>query len=105
MIGDPDGLRLQLLGVPGGLAGTIVPGGRISLEPPAVHAIGLDHITLLVSDVERSTQFYRKLFGKEISRAAKPARVWFGVANTKLGLEPAPAGQQPRVDHFCLNVV
>jgi len=38
MISDPDGLRLQLLGVPGGLAGTIVPGGRMSLDPPVVHA-------------------------------------------------------------------
>jgi catechol 2,3-dioxygenase-like lactoylglutathione lyase family enzyme len=104
MIGDPDGLRLQLLGVPGGLAGTIVPGGRISLEPPAVHAIGLDHITLLVSDLEKSAEFYRKVFGKEASRTTKPARVWFNVANTKLGLEAAVAGQQPRVDHFCLTV-
>ena len=38
MMSDPDGLRLQLLGVPGGLAGTIVPGGRMSLDPPVVHA-------------------------------------------------------------------
>ena len=104
MIGDPDGLRLQLLGVPGGLAGTIVPGGRISLDPPAIHAIGLDHITLLVSDLDKSAEFYRKMFGKEVSRTTKPARVWFGVAKTKLGLEAAPAGQQPRVDHFCLTV-
>ena len=26
------------------------------------------------------------------------------MANTKLALEVAPAGQQPRVDHFCLTV-
>jgi len=104
MIGDPDGLRLQLLNVPGGLAGTIVPGGRISVEQPAIHGIGLDHITLLVSDLERSTLFYRKFFGQEASRTKTPARVWFKVANTRLGLEAAPAGQSPRIDHFCFNV-
>src|SRR5215813_13215771 len=104
MIGDPDGLRLQLLGVPGGLASTIVPGGRISLDAPAVHAIGLDHITLLVSDLEKSADFYRKILGKEALRTTRPARVWFNVANTKLGLESAPVGQKPRVDHFCLSV-
>ena len=103
MIGDPDGLRLQLLNVPGGLAGTIVPGGRISLEPAAVHAIGLDHIVLLVSDLERSTAFYRKFFGMEESRTARPARVWFRVGNTRLGLELA-SGQQPRIDHCCFTV-
>src|SRR5438876_11001180 len=81
MIGDPDGLRLQLLGVPGGLAGTIVPGGRISLEPPAVHAIGLDHVMLHVSDLERSAVFYRKFFGMETSRTKNPSRIWFRVAN------------------------
>jgi catechol 2,3-dioxygenase-like lactoylglutathione lyase family enzyme len=104
MIGDPDGLRLQLLNVPGGLAGTIVPGGRISLEPAAVHAIGMDHIMLLVSDLDRSAAFYRKFFGMEESRTTKPARVWFRAGKTRLGLELAPSGQQPRIDHCCLTV-
>ncbi len=70
----------------------------------AIHGIGLDHITLLVSDLERSTLFYRKFFGQEASRTKTPARVWFKVANTRLGLEAAPAGQSPRIDHFCFNV-
>lgn len=100
MIGDPDGLRLQLLNVPGGLAGTIVPGGRISLEEPVAQAIGLDHIMLRVSDLERSTAFYRKFFGMESSRTKNPERVWFQVAKTRIGLERG----QPAVDHFCLNV-
>jgi catechol 2,3-dioxygenase-like lactoylglutathione lyase family enzyme len=104
MIGDPDGLRLQLLNVPGGLAGTIVPGGRISLEPPAIHVIGIDHIMLRVSDLEKSAAFYRKFFGMESSRTAKPARVWFRAGNTRLGLETSPAGEPPRVDHCCFNV-
>jgi catechol 2,3-dioxygenase-like lactoylglutathione lyase family enzyme len=106
MAADPDGLRLQLLGVPGGLAGTIVPGGRISLEPPALHAVGLDHIVLRVSDVERSTAWYRNFFGPEMARSnKKPERVWFQIANTRLGLEATGAGRMPAVDHFCLTVV
>ena len=36
---DGDGMKLQLLGVPGGLAGTIIPAGRISQEEPIVQAI------------------------------------------------------------------
>ena len=74
------------------------------MEQPAIHATGLDHITLLVSDLERSTLLYRKFFGQEASRTKAPARVWFKVANTRLGLEAAPAGQSPRIDHFCFNV-
>jgi len=105
MITDHDGLRLQLLGVPGGLAGTIVPGGRMSLEPPVVHAVGLDHVILRVSDLERSTIFYRTFFGNERPRTKdKPPRVWFQIGNTRLGLEAAPAGSKPAVDHFCITV-
>lgn len=104
MIPDPDGLRLQLLGVPGGLAGTIVPGGRISLVPPALHAVGLDHVMLRVSDLDKSAAFYAKFFGREASRTKSPARVWFQVAGTRLGLEAAGANP-PAIDHFCLTVV
>ena len=97
MISDPDGLRLQLLGVPGGLAGTIVPGGRMSLDPPVVHAVGLDHVMLRVSDLEKSVAFYRTFFGNERPRTKdKPERVWFQVGNTRLGLEAAATRHQGR---------
>jgi len=104
MIPDPDGLRLQLLGAPGGLAKTIIPNTRISQEPPAVQAIGFDHLVLAVSDLEKSVGYYRKFFGMETSRVAKPARVWFQAAGTKLGLEPAGAGRMPCVDRFSVRV-
>jgi len=105
MIGDPDGIRLQLLGTPGGLAGTIVPGGRMSLDPPVVHAVGLDHVMLRVADLEKSAAFYRNFFGTERPRGKeKPERVWFQIGNTRLGLESAAAGSKPAVDHFCITV-
>lgn len=99
---DADGMRLQLLGVPGGLAGSIIPGGRISQEDAIVQAVGLDHITQWVSDLDVSAKFYGAFFGKESSRTAN--RVTFDVARTKLVLEKAPAGEAPRVHHFTLRV-
>jgi catechol 2,3-dioxygenase-like lactoylglutathione lyase family enzyme len=60
---------------------------------------------LHVSDLERSVAFYRKFFGMEAARTKKPERVWFQVAKTRLGLELAPAGGQPSIDHFCVTVV
>jgi catechol 2,3-dioxygenase-like lactoylglutathione lyase family enzyme len=101
---DPDGLRLQLLGVPGGLAKTIIPSSRITLDDPAVQAIGFDHIMLAVTDVEKSAAYYRKFFGMEISRTKKPERIWFGAARTKLGLEQVAAGRPPKIDHVCIKV-
>jgi catechol 2,3-dioxygenase-like lactoylglutathione lyase family enzyme len=104
MANDPDGLRLQLLGVPGGLAKTIIPSARISQEEPAVQAIGFEHIVLAVSDLEKSAAWYRKFFGMEISRSKKPDRIWFQVARTRLGLQTVAPSGLPKVDHVCIKV-
>lgn len=103
MAADPDGIRLQMLGVPGGLARTIIPSSRISQDEPAVEAIGFDHIMLAVSDIEKSAVYYRKFFGME-SRTKKPERAWFQVARTRLGLETVSAGKTPGIDHVGIRV-
>ncbi len=104
MASDPDGIRVQLLGVPGGLARTIMPSTRISTAEPLVLALGFEHIVLAVSDLEKSATYYRKFFGMEASRSKKPERVWFAAARTKLGLQAVTAGEMPKVDHICIRV-
>ena len=104
MAADPDGLRLQFLGAPAGLARTIIPSSRISQDEPTVQAIGFDHIMLAVTDLEKSAAHYRKIFGMEVSRTKKPDRIWFAAAKTRLGLETVGAGKMPSVDHVCIKV-
>lgn len=104
MAADPDGLRFQLLGVPGGLAGTIVPGPRISQEPPLFHAIATDHLLLHVSRLEASAAHYKKIFGSELPRTKRPDRVWFQLAHTRLGLEQVAAGEKPSIHHISIQV-
>ena len=104
MLSDPDQLRLQLVNATHGLFDTLMPGGRVSPEPAAMIPIGLDHIMLSVTDVNKSVEHYRKLFGAEESREHKQQRVWFKLADTKLGLEAAPAGQKPSFSHFAVKV-
>ncbi len=109
MATDPDGLRLQLLRVPGGLAKTIIPAYRLSQDDALFEAIAPDHVMLHVSDLDRSVEHYTKLFGpvvrtKEGSRTKKPERVWFGAARTKLGLELAAHGEKPGIHHICVRV-
>jgi catechol 2,3-dioxygenase-like lactoylglutathione lyase family enzyme len=101
---DSDGIRLQLLGVPGGLARTIIPSTRISTDDAAVEAISLDHIVLTVSDMEKSSAFYEKFFGPPVSRSKKPERTWFGVAQTRLALEPVAAGSKPAIERVCVKI-
>jgi catechol 2,3-dioxygenase-like lactoylglutathione lyase family enzyme len=104
MAADPDGLRLQLLGVPGGLARTIIPATRISQDEPLFHAIGTDHLVLHVGNLEASAAHYKKIFGPEASRTKKPDRVWFQVAKTRLALEQAGAGEKPSIHHVSVRV-
>jgi catechol 2,3-dioxygenase-like lactoylglutathione lyase family enzyme len=101
---DSDGIRLQLLGVPGGLARTIIPSTRISTDDAAVEAIGLDHLVLTVSDMEKSSAFYAKFFGLPVSKSKKPERIWFGVAQTRLALEPVASGSKPAIERVCVKI-
>src|SRR5579863_1187887 len=101
---DPDGLRLQLLRVPGGLAKTIIPAYRLSQDDALFEAVAPDNVMLRVSDLDRSAEHYKKFFGPEVSRSRKPERVWFSAARTKVGLELAAAGEKPSIDHICVRV-
>lgn len=103
MLSDPDRLRLQLVNSKHGLFDTIMPGGRVATEPAIFTPIGLDHIMISVTDVDRSAAHYRKLFGMEQSRE-RNGRVWFRLAETRLGLEAVLPGEKPRFSHFCVKV-
>jgi catechol 2,3-dioxygenase-like lactoylglutathione lyase family enzyme len=104
MLSDPDQLRLQLVNATHGLFDTLMPGGRVVPEPAALIPIGLDHIMLSVTDVDKSAAHYRKLFGAEESRERNPERVWFKLADTRIGLEAAAPGQKPGFSHFCVKI-
>jgi catechol 2,3-dioxygenase-like lactoylglutathione lyase family enzyme len=99
---DGDGIRLQLLGVPGGLARTIIPSNRITTDDAAVAPVGLDHIVLAVSDVDRASSHYAKFFGTPTSKKAGP--VWFQIANTRLVLEPVASGGKPAIERLSFRV-
>lgn len=102
IIPDPDGLGLQLLGVPGGLAASTESAGRVVEGPALVRPRGLAHVVRHVSSLEESVAFYRRFFGPEERDAEN--RVWFRAAHTRWILEPVPDGQAPRIDRFGVNV-
>jgi len=104
IIPDPDAIGLQLLAVPGGLAKTTEPAGRIVEGDALVKPIGLHEVVLHVPDVEKSLGFYRQFFGKESSRSSKPDSAAFEIADTRLVIETAAAGEEPRVNRIGIKV-
>jgi hypothetical protein len=102
MMPDVDGLQLQLLGTPGGLAASTEPAGRIAPEAPIVQPIALNNIILSVADVDASLAFHRKFYTGKVTREG--AVTWIQIADTRLGIVKAAAGEKPKIESFCVNV-
>jgi len=71
--------------------------------PLVGRATQLNHATLYVQSVERSQEFYQKLFGMPIlTRQGQGVNLRAGAGF--LGLYPARERGVPRIDHICLSV-
>jgi hypothetical protein len=107
MLPDPDGLELQLFQPPAGLVAAAVPSTLPVERNGLVRPVGIDHVLLHVTDIEKSLPYYHLVYGADIRtvKQSNPDRVWLELeADTRLGLQKAPAGQQPRIDHYCIKV-
>lgn len=103
---DPDGLELQLFQPPAGLVAAAV---KSPLQVPGdglVRPVGVDHMMLRVSSLEKALPYYRMLYGTAAERPRDAeGRVWFHLeGNTRLGLRQATAGQPPAFEHYALKV-
>ena len=107
MLPDPDGLELQLFQPPAGLVAAATPSTLPVETNGLVQPKNLDHVLLHVADIEKSMPYYHLVYGKDIKteRQSNPDRLWLLLeSNTRIGLQKTPAGQAPRIDHFCIKV-
>jgi len=103
---DPDGLELQLFQPPAGLVTAAVRSPLPIDGDGLVTPRGVDHVMLSVSNLERSLPYYRLLYGTagERPRDAR-GRVWWHLEkHTRIGLQQAPAGRPPSIEHFAIKV-
>jgi hypothetical protein len=107
MLPDPDGIELQLFQLPAGLVGAAVPSTLPVESNGLVTPLGVDHVMLHVTDIEKSLPYYHLMYGANIksTRQTNPDRLWLQLeANTRIGLQKVPAGQKTRIDHYCIKV-
>jgi catechol 2,3-dioxygenase-like lactoylglutathione lyase family enzyme len=102
---DPDGLDLQLFQPPAGLVTAAVP-STLSVEGEGVVTpLGVDHVMLLVSDLDRSLRYYRLVYGTPVEGPRENGRVWLRLErNTRIGLQQVTNGQMPSIGHFAIKV-
>lgn len=107
MIPDPDGLELQLFKPPAGLVTAAVPSALEVAHDGALAPLGLEHVLLAVSDLERALRYYRFIYGEglETRDTVVADRVWLHLArNTRIGLEPVAQGAMPHFVRFGIKV-
>jgi catechol 2,3-dioxygenase-like lactoylglutathione lyase family enzyme len=87
------------------IAALAMPASSSAQDAGIVRARTLHHVNLQVSDVARSEQYYRRLFGFGPSRPLTGNAFGFdlpGLAHTHISLQE---GETPgRLDHFCIGI-
>jgi len=101
---DPDGLELQLFRPPAGLVTAAVKSPLTIEGEGFVAPLGVDHVLLQVSSLERSLPYYRTVYGASAERPRDAnGRVWFQLdRGTRIGLEQTAGAV--RIAHYAIRV-
>jgi catechol-2,3-dioxygenase len=85
-----------------GLAMLTLAGGTVSAADAGFAATTINHVSIQVSDIKRSAEFYMRAFALPKRTAGNPSAVRLGVGPSHLTLrQEKPSGN---VDHFCLGI-
>ena len=84
------------------------PAAQANAEPIPVTT--LNHVTLTVSDVQRSVEFYQRVLGLPLVTTQGTERDWSAAAVPVLGIGDGPQfiafgqGSTPSINHYCLGM-
>lgn len=103
-VNDPDGTRLQLVA---DQSWKVIPHATPEAGPKQEAlwtSRGMHHLAIQVSDMARSTEFYRKLFGDPTPGLGNPPQPTFQAGETRVLLYNPAADKPPKIDHFSVLV-
>jgi catechol 2,3-dioxygenase-like lactoylglutathione lyase family enzyme len=84
------------------VAGAVPVSGQSGQPGPVAQGASLNHVSVAVTDVERSADFYKRVLGlKEVSRPGNGG-INLGLGTSFLGLYKLPDPGKP--NHFCIGV-
>jgi catechol 2,3-dioxygenase-like lactoylglutathione lyase family enzyme len=79
------------------------PGALASPPPPTgFRAVSLNHVTVRVPDLHRTSQFYQQFFGMPIRQQSATVHI-LSVGNSFFGIEQGTS-QAPTVDHYDFGI-
>ncbi len=97
--------RRECLAIFGGALGASVLSIRAAraAESPLPFAT-LDHVSLTVSDPQKSATFYARVFGGAVYQNNQEGLRFLRLGSCYMSIRPAAAGEAYRVDHVCPGV-
>jgi catechol 2,3-dioxygenase-like lactoylglutathione lyase family enzyme len=72
-------------------------------QDDVLRARSLNHVSLIVSDVERSVSFYQGVFGMPV-RSRQASGVNLAAGDAFVGIYQGPPAAAPQIDHLCLGL-
>jgi catechol 2,3-dioxygenase-like lactoylglutathione lyase family enzyme len=85
------------------LAGLVAAGANAASGASDFKAVSVNHVTLRVPDLQRSTKFYQEVFGMPMRKSSPTVNILTLNANCFFGIE-ASKEKDSAVDHFSLGI-
>src|SRR5438874_8429389 len=79
----------------------LLTAARSASAEPDMQAVTLNHVTVRVADVQRTSKFYQDVFGMPLKQHSEKTHI-LGVGKSFFGIEQKPGG--PALDHFDFGI-
>jgi len=103
MVTDFERGKLSRRQLASALAGLVATGANAAPSSSDFKAVSVNHVTLRVPDVQRSTKFYQEVFGMPMRKSSPTVNILTLNTNCFFGIEAAKE-KGPAVDHFALGI-
>ncbi len=98
--------RRQFAASVAAVAASALPGVgtlRAVAQPAGFKAVSINHVTLRVPDLHKTSKFYQEFFGMPMRQQSATVHI-LGVGPSFFGIEQGDANQKPTVDHFDFGI-
>jgi catechol 2,3-dioxygenase-like lactoylglutathione lyase family enzyme len=82
--------------------GSAVPGALAAPAPTGFRAVSVNHVTVRVPDLHRTSQFYQEFFGMPLKQQSAKVHI-LGVGDSFFGVEQGDS-QTAAVDHYDFGI-
>lgn len=81
---------------------TLVAGAQTAPKEKGLRAVSINHVTVKVPDLHRTSKFYQEFFGMPLKQQSASTHI-LGVGNSFFGIEQGDSGTA-RVDHYDFGI-